>query len=178
MEKIEYKELGLSTLDETISFTFKDKTIKVKKYFPIADKYDVIMITLQKAYEDGIYNSLRLDQYFILNLIYAFSNIEFSAEDRQDEDKLYDELESSGFIDKFLTCVDSKTYQEMYDIITYLTETLQTYNSSFSGTMKKIIGDMSVNAEEIQKIVDNFDKDKFQEVINFAQAANGGRSIE
>ena len=30
----------------------------------------------------------------------------------------------------------------------------------------------------MQKIVDNFDAEKYQNVINFAKAANGGREIE
>ena len=30
----------------------------------------------------------------------------------------------------------------------------------------------------MQTIMDNFDKDKYQEVINFAKAANGGRDIK
>ena len=178
MEKIEYGNLFLSTSEETTDFSFKGQNISVKKYFPISEKYDVIMITLQKSYEDGIYNPIKLDQYFMLNMIYMFTNIEFSAEDREDEDKLYDELESSGFIDKFIENVDKDAYEDMYSTITSLVGTLQKYNMSFIGTMRRLIGDMSVNADEIQKIVDNFDKEKFQEVINFAKAANGGRDIQ
>ena len=177
MEKVEYSKLGLSTLEDTVDFDFNGNKISVKKYFPIADVYDVVMITLQKAYEEGIYNPVKLDQYFALNMIYSFSNIEFSAEDREDEDKLYDELESSGFIDKFMACIDKEAYQDMYNIISELSVLKQNYNLSFGGTVKRLIGDMSVNAEEIQKIVDGFDKEKFQEVISFAKAANGGRDI-
>lgn len=177
MDKIEYNSLGLKRLEDTIDFTWDDVNIQVKKYFPVSDIYDVIMITLQKSYEDGIYNPIKLDEYLVLNLIYMFSNIEFSAEDREDEDKLFDELQSSGFIDKFLSVVDKRTYDDLCNTIDTLVNKKESYLNSFSGTVKRLVEDMSINAEEIQKIVDNFDKEKFKEVIDFATAANGGREI-
>jgi len=177
MDKVEYNSLGLKRLEDTISFTWNNINIKVKKYFPISDIYDVIMITLQKSYEDGIYNPIKLDEYLILNLVYMFSNIEFSEEDREDEDKLFDELQSSGFIDKFLSVVDKRTYDDLCNTIDTLVSKKESYANTFAGTIKKLIEDMSINSEEIQKIVDNFDKEKFKEVIDFATAANGGREI-
>ena len=60
--------LKIDTSVDTLDFN--NKTIEVLKYLPIEDKYDLIMITLQKAEEDGIYNDIKLDMYFHLNLVY------------------------------------------------------------------------------------------------------------
>jgi hypothetical protein len=48
---------------------------------------------------------------------------------------------------------------------------------SVSGLIQSFIQDLPAQAEAAMNIVNNFDKEKFQNVINFAKAANGGRDI-
>ena len=57
-------------------------------------------------------------------------------------------------------------------------EELNKYNRSISSLAQNFITNLPKQAEAMQNILDNFDKEKYQEVINFAKAANGGRSIE
>lgn len=52
------------------------------------------------------------------------------------------------------------------------------YKHSASALVQNVITDLPKQAEAMQTIMDNFDKDKYQEVINFAKAANGGRDIK
>ena len=69
MSKVSYANLKLKTKAEVSTFEFEGQTIEVLNYLPIDEKYDLIMITLQQAEEDGIYNSLKLDFHFHLNLM-------------------------------------------------------------------------------------------------------------
>ena len=46
------------------------------------------------------------------------------------------------------------------------------------GVITEIIDNLPLQAEQMQKIVDNFDPQKFQNVLDFAKAANGGREIK
>ena len=55
---------------------------------------------------------------------------------------------------------------------------LTEYKRSVSGIIQNIITDLPKQAEAMQDIIDNFDKEKYQNVLNFAKAANGGREIE
>ena len=64
MSKVSYANLKLKVDTSVDTFDFNNQTIEVLKYLPIEDKYDLIMITLQKAEEDGIYNDIKLDMYF------------------------------------------------------------------------------------------------------------------
>ena len=52
------------------------------------------------------------------------------------------------------------------------------YNTTAAAIVSKFINDLPKNAEIAAQIVDNFDKEKFQNVIDFAKSANGGRAIE
>ena len=51
------------------------------------------------------------------------------------------------------------------------------YRMSTAGILNTFIQDMPKNAEAMSEIVDNFDKEKYKEVIDFARYANGGRPI-
>ena len=76
--KVSYANLKLKVDTSVDTFDFNNQTIEVLKYLPIEDKYDLIMITLQKAEEDGIYNDIKLDMYFHLNLVYMYTNLSFT----------------------------------------------------------------------------------------------------
>ena len=103
MEKhIKYSDLNVNLNTENKTFIFNDNTITVAQYLPLADKYDLISIALQKSYVDGIYNELLLDAYFHLALVYLYTDIEFTDEDKLDEMNLFDKLVTSGFIDEML----------------------------------------------------------------------------
>ena len=173
MAIINYNDLGLTKSKEVRIFKWNNKDIEIVKYLPIDAKYDIVMITLQEAYEEGIYNPVKLDKFFHLNLVFMYSNLVFTDEDRQDTDKLYDELKSSGFMDKFLQNINEEDYTEMLEDI----DTIIKAKSGFSGIVKKLVDDLPAQAEAMQNIVNNFDSNKYQAVVDFAKAANGGRSI-
>lgn len=178
MAILNYKDLKLTKNNLIRTFKWGTQTVEVLGYLPIEAKYDVVMITLQKSFEDGIYNPIKLDMFYHLNLIYALTNLVFAEEDREDEAKLYDELVDSGFMVEFLKYVNPDVYEEMQEDIDNIAELNMKYKNSAASLINKLIDDLPANAEAAQKIVDNFDKDKYQAVVDFAQAANGGRKID
>lgn len=175
MANLNYADLKLKKDISISMFDWNGKTVEVKKYLPVDSVYDIIMITLQKSYEDGIYNPIKLDVYFHLNLIYLYTNLVFTEEEREDEFKLYDELYSSGFIKKFLEFIDSNEYSEMQDNISEIINYNMEYRNSAASVMRKFIDDLPENAATAAKIVENFDPEKYQAVIDFTKAANNGK---
>lgn len=178
MADLNYKDLGLKRLIMKDTFKWGDKNIEVLKYLPVEAKYDIVMITLQKAQEEGYYNPIKLDMYFHLNLVYMYTNLQFSDEDRQDEGKLFDELKSSGFLATFLQYIDKDEYMEMQEDIDSIAELSLRYNSSAGAVFNKFVDDLPANVEAAQKIVDSFEPSKYQAVVDFAKAANGNRLIK
>lgn len=177
MSKITYTNLKLKTNDEVKTIDFNGNQIEIKQYLPIEDKIDLINISLQMAKENGIYNLIKLNMYFNLYIVYLYTNISFTDKQREDEYKLYNTLLSTGLIDTI-----RKAISENENIIleNYLNRQLTCnldYGNSFGSIMSKFINDLPKNAEAAQNIVNNFDKDKYQAVIDFAKAANGGRDI-
>ena len=101
MGVLNYSDLGLTIVKGIKTFKWGTKEIQILTYLPVETKYDIVMITLQKSFEDGIYNPIKLDMFYHLNLVYAFTNLVFTDEERANESKLYDEMLSSGFLKLF-----------------------------------------------------------------------------
>ena len=178
MAKVSYANLKLKLNQPHSGFDFNGQNIEVIHYLPIEDKYDLVMITLQKAKEDEIYNPIKLDMYFHLHLVYMYTNLSFTDKQRENEPKIYDILKCNGFIDEMLNCIPEEEYNELqYYIEKYAKDSLK-YKNTTGAALRSFITDLPKNAEAAANIVDNFDKEKYQAVIDFATAANGGRNIE
>lgn len=175
--KVSYANMKLKTNTTVNTFEFCGQKIEVLKYLPAADKYDLLMITLQKSLEGNIYNEFKLNLFFELNLVYMYTNISFTEKQREDEFKLYDTLRSNGFFELFYEALDDKEYEELFDQIAELKTTMEKSKSSIAGVISNIIEDLPANAEAAAKIVENFDPSQFQAVVDFARYANGGRDI-
>jgi len=153
-------------------------SVEVLKYLPINEKYNLIEITLQKAYENGIYNPLKLDMHFALNLIYLYTNISFTDKQKEDEYKLYDTLQSNGILDKIIDAIDDDEYNNVYTLLVETEEKYNNYKKSLVGIIGELANTVNQNSDTLREISESFDPNNFKNVLDFAQAANGNRPIE
>lgn len=178
MAQITFSNLKLKTKNEIKEIDFEGNKIEVKQYLSISDKIDLIDITLQKAKEDRLYNPLKVEMYFNLYLVYLYTNIKFTDKQKEDEEKLYDILDSNGLIDAIITAIPEKEYNSLLSKANQKIINELKYNTTTAAIISKIIDDLPAQAQAMADIIDNFNPEKFQNVIDFAKAANGGRSIE
>lgn len=177
MAILNYKDLNISKKNILKTFKWGEQEVEILGYLPIEDMYSVVMITLQKSFENGYYNPIKLDMFYHLNLVYVYTNIIFSDEDRADESKLYDELVSSGFMAEFLNNLDERAYAEMQEDIENIAKMDMENRKSIGVAATRFIEDLPANVEKMKEIVDSFDPKEYQAVLDFAKAANGGRPI-
>lgn len=178
MAKISYANLKLKIDTSVSTFDFNGETIEVLNYLPIEKKYDLVMITLQKSFENNIYNPLKIDMYFHLYLVYMYTNLSLTEKQKEDELKLYDVLSSNGFIDKMLETISEKEYNDLYNYIIEIIDNKNNYNTSAAGIIKDFLESLPANMQQVSNIIDNFNPKQYQAVLDFAAAANGGRSIK
>lgn len=177
MAKVSFANLKLKVDKEVKTVDYGGTQIEVLQYLPIADKKDLVDITLQKAEENGIYDPIQVDMYFHLHIVYMYSNLSFTDKQKEDESKLYDILESNGLIAAVLKGMREKEYSTLYAWIVDKQKKIMKYKNTAGAVLQSVINDLPRNAEAAAQIVENFDPTKYQEVINFATAANGGRPI-
>lgn len=176
MGKITYSSLKLKMKEETNKV--EGTEIEVLKYLPLEDKCALINIALQNAKEGIIFSAARLDAFFHLYIVMMYTNITFTEKQKEDPIKLYDTLKSNGIIDKVILAMDEEEYTHLVEFLNQQEEDIYKYQKSIGGVISEIIEQLPIRAEEMQKIVENFDATKFQNVIDFAKAANGNRPIE
>ena len=176
--KISYANMKLKVNTDVNTFDFGGQIVEVLKYLPAQDKYDLLMITLQKSLENGIYNEFKLKLFFELNLVYMYTNISFTEKQREDEFKLYDNLKSNGFFELFFKAMNEDEYNELFTQLNAIKNTNAVHKRSAGAVISQIIENLPMNAETAAKIVESFDPTQFKAVIDFARYANGGRDIQ
>lgn len=175
---MQFKDMNFKVNKEvnTINVT-PNHTINVLKYLPIEDKNDLIQVTLQKADEGGIYNPLKVDMYFHLFIVYMYTDLEFTAEERANDTELYDTLKSNGIIEAVMNAMDSNEREILEGMLTECEWQKEKYRGSIAAVISGFMDNLVPNAENAAEIIKNFNPEQFQQVLQFAQAANGNRPI-
>lgn len=168
-------KVNISTKEISIN---PSTTIEVAQYLPIEDKIDMITIALQNAEENGYYNPMKLDMYLDLYMIYMYTNFNFTDKQKEDEAKLYDILRSNGIIEAVKNTIPDDEYQELNYYVNEMKEVKTKYKHSFASVLNDFVYNLPVNAQEAMEIVQQFDPEKYQNVLNFARAANGDRDLQ
>ena len=176
--KVSYANMKLKVNTDVKTFDFKDQKVEILQYLPAQDKYDLLMITLQKSLEEGAYNEFKLNLYFELNLVYMYTNISFTEKQREDEFKLYDNLKSNGFYDLFYQAMNEDEYNELLTQLNILKKDTTENRHNIGSIINNLINNLPANAEAAAKIVESFDPKQYKAVVDFAQYANGGRNIK
>lgn len=172
MAKITYASLKLKTNTDVKTVDFNGNKIEVLQYLPITEKYDLVSIVLQETKEDNLYSPIRLDMLFHLFLIFSYTNITFTEKQKEDLPKLYDTLLSSGLLDIVLAAIPDEEYAVLNDYIEdYMTQDME-YNTTASAMVQNLIAAIPENMDKITRVVNGFDINKFNELINFAKHTN------
>lgn len=175
--KVSYASLKLKINTKVKTFDFEGNKIEVLQYLPIEDKYSLINIALQSSKEGNIYNQVKLEAIFNLYIVMMYSNITFTDKQKEDLFKLYDCLESNGIINQVIMNMAEGEYKELYNLLSKTLEDRLHYDNTAAGVINNLIESLPAQAEEMQKIVDNFDKEKFKNVLDFAKSANADRPV-
>ena len=177
MGLVNYKDIDFnkSIKKENKIIDFNGTEIQIVPYLSTNDKYDLIMITLQKSFEKNIYNVFKMDIYFDLNIVYLYTNIVFSQKDREDESKLYDELKYSGLLDLIKNEIDPQELTYLKNCIIELSNIILKYRNTFGAVLGGFIEQLPENMEKAKSIIGEFDPEKYKLLLNLAsQIKNGG----
>lgn len=184
---IKYSDLDFKQedTDKYTVITFKDKEIKVLKYLPSIEKYNLLNTTLLQSTDDTvIINEYKLDMFFNINLAIAYTNIVFSKEEQDMElSDLYDKFKISGLLDMIIDAIPDDEYATLYSSLVSNKEEYVSERKSVSYGIANAIEQISKKLpkqEEMQNLLQSlkdFNPEDYSNVVEFAKAANGGRDI-
>lgn len=155
MAKVSFAKLGLAKNQEVKNVEWGEYMIEVKQYLPINEKLNLISHVINFAHDENNYsNPVKVDVYTALEIMYAYTNINFTDKQKEDVTKLYDLIVSSGLYAKVLEAIPSNEHCNLLNAIKKSVDAIYAYQNSVMGILDTISSDYSnlnLNAGEIQK---------------------------
>ena len=155
MAKVSLTKLGLKVNQDIKTIEFNEQIIEVKQYLPVNDKLELISNVINASHDDNNFaNPVKVSVFTILEIMYAYTNINFTDKQKEDPTKLYDMLISSGLVSEVINAIPEVEYHEILCGVSDSIEAVYTYQNSILGILESISADYSnlnFDATEIQK---------------------------
>lgn len=130
--------------------------VEIKQYLPVNEKLNLITRVLEQVAQNDypFANPVQMDVYTTLEIIYAYTNIDFTEEEKADPAELYDELEKQDIINVIISSIPEVEYNFLIDGIEKTINAYYAYRNSVKGIIADTVtdySDLELDAEKIRK---------------------------
>ena len=155
MAKVSFTKLNKIKSIPPIVKTFGEQEIEIAQYVPLVDKVDLMSSVIAQAGngEEGFFNIVKLEAYYRIEMIQAYTNISFTEKQLEDTTKLYDAIQLNGlwaFVEDNIPEVE-KNY--IWDNLLNLAREITEYNHSALGILKILTAEKENLEFDIDKIL-------------------------
>lgn len=162
MAKIPFSKLQAQTNDEITVNIYKNKKnediqYEVKQYLPFQEKLDLISTIASLSIDDkGYCNPMKIKLYTSLEMVYAYTNLTFTAKMKEDPFKLYDTLVSSKIFSDIINSIPAEEYEEIKNGVEKVVKNYYDYKNSIFGILDAVSVDynnLDLNAKQLQEAI-------------------------
>lgn len=144
MAKIAFTKLSLKLDKEVKTITWGDQEIEIKQYLPVNDKLEMISRIINMSADDmKFYNVGKIEIFTALELIYTYTNINFTDKQKEDTCKLYDLLISSGLYAAVVAEIPKVEREWIEDVTMDTVASIYQYQNSIMGILENVTTDYS-----------------------------------
>lgn len=170
MAKIAFIKLGLKTDQEIKTIKFNEQEIEIKQYIPIEKKLQFIENVLnQSAVDMYFYNQGKIEIFFAMEVIYNYTNINFTEKQKDDILGLYDKFVSTGLYQEILDSIPTSEIKFLKEVIQDQIKEIYRYRDSALGimeTMKTDYNNLDLDIGKLtQELTDNENLGLVKEVV-------------
>ena len=155
MAKVSLTKLGLKVNQDIKNIEFNKQIIEVKQYLPINEKLQLISSVINSAADENNFsNPIKENVFLTLEILYHYTNINFTDKQKEDPVKLYDLVVSSGLVNKVTDLIPEEELDEVINGVAQSVKAIYAYKNSALGILESISQDYSslnLDATEIQK---------------------------
>ena len=155
MAKVSLTKLGLKVNQDIKNIEFNEQIIEVKQYLPINEKLELISSVINSAADENNFsNPVKENVFLTLEILYHYTNINFTDKQKEDPVKLYDLVVYSGLVNKVTDLIPEEELDEVINGVAQSVKAIYTYRNSVLGILESISQDYSalnLNATEIQQ---------------------------
>lgn len=163
MAKVNFTKLNKIKSLPAVEISIDDQKVLVEQYLPLEEKVNLITSVIEQSGngEEGFFNIVKLNAYYMIEMIRAYTNISFTEKQLEDTTKLYDAIILNGIWNAVATAIPASEKEYIWDSILALAEEITSYNNSVLGILKAI----SNNRDNL-----NFDVESIMNQLNDPQA--------
>lgn len=144
MAKVSFTKLGLKVNQEVNKIVINGQEIEVKQYLPINDKLDFISNVLNNAHDGTNYpNWIKIAMMSDLEMMYVYTNINFTDKQKEDVCKLYDLLKSSGVFAAVASAIPEAELEEIRHGVNTMAHAVYEQKNSVLGILETVSADYS-----------------------------------
>ena len=170
MAKVGLTKLGLKKNTDIATLEWNGQIIEIKQYLPMEEKLKVIENIVNKSLDDNNFaNPARRQIHFVLEIMYAYTNINFTEKQKEDFLGLYDLIVSSGLWEAILTTMSDNTEFGVIDSTVYeVINEIYRYKTSLLGMLEAASIDyqnLDLDATKIQEKLGNRENVEFLEKV-------------
>lgn len=157
MAKVSFTKLNKIKSFDPVEITIGDQKIEVEQYLPLEKKVDLITAVIEQSGngEEGFFNIVKLEAYYIIEMIKAYTNISFTEKQLEDTTKLYDMIRLNDVWAAVADAIPAEERCYIWENIMALAREITTYNNSVLGILKSISNNRDNLNFDIQEIMNN-----------------------
>lgn len=143
MAKVNFTKLNKIKSLPVVEISIDDQKILVEQYLPLEEKVNLITSVIEQSGngEEGFFNIVKLDAYYIIEMIKAYTNICFTDKQLEDTTKLYDAIKMNNLWATINEAIPQDERDYIWNNILALAREITTYNNSVLGVLKTISAD-------------------------------------
>lgn len=155
MAKVSLTKLGLKVNQDVKNIEFNEQIIEIKQYLPINEKLELISSVINSAADENNFsNPVKENVFLTLEILYHYTNINFTDKQKEDPVKLYDLVVSSGLVNKVTDLIPEEELDEVINGVAQSVKAIYAYRNSVLGILESISQDYSalnLDATKIQQ---------------------------
>lgn len=156
MAKISFNKLGLKKQGEMKNFSYGDQIIEIKQYLPIEEKLKLLTRVINKAIEQSpnFSNLLQVTVFFSLELVYAYTNIQFTEKQKEDFCKTFNLMNENKLISEILKHIPDSEISFLQEGLDSTLSALYAYRNSARGILESLSADynnLNLDIESLQE---------------------------
>lgn len=155
MAKISFSKLGLKVNQDIKTIIFNNQSIEVKQYLPVNEKLELISNVINYSADDNNFaNPVKVKLFTNLEILYNYTNINFTDKQKEDFVKLYDMIISSELFAAIVEAIPETEYNAVIEGVKKSIKAFYKYKNSALGIMESISADYSaldLDATKIQE---------------------------
>ena len=139
-----------------VEISIDDQKVLVEQYLPLEEKVNLITSVIEQSGngEEGFFNIVKLEAYYIIEMIRAYTNISFTEKQLEDTTKLYDAIRLNDVWAAVADAIPEAEREYIWNNILALAKEITTYNNSVLGVLKAVSNNrdaLNFDVEEIMK---------------------------